>query len=82
MKKELLELKYEQLRQRAKARGLLTSGKKSELVLRLMRHEAMLDTLELSCQRIVREITDRSKIAAAAKRSHASFISRALYENV
>ena len=82
MKKELLELSHEQLRQRAKARGLLTSGKKSELVLRLMRHEAMLERLELSCQRIVREITDRSKIAAATERSHGTFISRALYENV
>ena len=82
MKEELLGLSYKQLQQRAEARGLPISGKKSELVVRLMRHEAMVEELEFAFQRIVGEMTDRSKIAAATKRSHASFISRALYENV
>ena len=81
-KKQLLELSLEQLRQRAGARGLVRSGNKSDLAVRLIKHEDMLNKVEVSFHGIEGELTDRSKIAAAAKRSHASFISRALYENV
>ena len=81
-KKQLLELSLEQLRQRAGARGLVRSGNKSALAVRLIAHEDMLNKVEVSFHGIEGELTDRSKIAAAAKRSHASFISRALYENV